>query len=121
MSELGTPSLKSLWKAICCCLLLGALTFLTRSYWYTLTVPVIALTHSYWYTVTVPITAQEDDIREAVFREGMGGPFEHCGPGKQICCVSLEGMGDPRSLSEIDFDSYHRKAEDCSAAGVCSY
>jgi hypothetical protein len=27
----------------------------------------------------------------------------------------------PRSLSEIDWDSSHRKAEDCSVGGVCSY
>ncbi len=38
-----------------------------------------------------------------------------------LVSASNDKTRGPRSLSEIDFDSYQGKAADCSAAGGCSY
>jgi len=91
-------SRKNLYRVIFCSLFVGALLFLV---------------HRYWYTMTVPIPVQEDDIREAVLHQGLGEQLADCGPEKVICCISLEGKGDPTDVFLARFQGRFRKGSEC--------
>ena len=91
-------TLKRLTIVLLCILLLGLLAFLK---------------HQYWYTMTVPIAAQEDDIREAVLRDAFRGPIIQCGLGHDVCCMSLEGAGDPSDTLLLRLEGRYRKGSEC--------
>ena len=68
----------------------------------------------YWYTMTVPKPVQEDDIREAVTRQGLGEQLTHCGPKGTACCMSIRGIGDPSDAFLGRFQGQFRKGSDCT-------
>jgi len=85
-----------------------------RLVFYSLFVGTLAfLVHRYWYTMTVSVPIQEDDIRTAVLKQGLGEQLAQCGPSKEICCMSLEGKGDPGDAFLARFQGQFRKGSEC--------
>jgi len=85
-----------------------------RAFVYSLLLGTLAfLAHRYWYVVTVPVPTQEDDIREAVLRQGLGEQYSGCGPGGEACCMSLEDRGDPSDAFLARFQGQFRKGSEC--------
>ena len=87
-----------LWAALLC---MGAIS-------------VAVLVSRYWYTMTVPKSVQEEDIREAVLRQGLGEQLAHCRPRQEVCCVSFEEVGDPSDFFLARFQGKFRKGSDCA-------
>src|SRR5690242_2276980 len=71
------------------------------------------LADKYWYTMTVPKAVQEDDIREAAIRQGLGEQVADCGPKGTVCCMSMRGIGDPSDAFLSRFQGQFRKGSDC--------
>jgi hypothetical protein len=92
-------SRKNLGRAIFCLLLVGTLVVLARRY---------------WYTVTTSIPVQEDDIREAVLRQGLGEDLPNCGSQGETCCLTLDRVGDPSGAFLARFRGQFRKGSDCA-------
>jgi hypothetical protein len=69
-----------------------------------------------WYTLTVSRAVQEDDVREAAIRQGLGKQLRGCGGKGWVCCTSIRGVGDPSEAFLARFDGQFIKGSDCSRA-----